>query len=356
MVKFGYNIFMQHNLQWRTTEAVNQFLDTLFARRTEEAKQADAVYGTLWEYIAEAVIGGKRIRPYLVMVGYGAFAGRIVPVAAAQELLHVAMLMHDDVIDEDMVRRGRKNINGHYLDRYAPHMSRRLAVHHAYSAGVLAGDTLLSEAYLSINQSQLDDTTKVALLDVLHRSIFEVIGGELMDIEAGLLKTLHIEPENVARYKTASYSFVGPLVMGAMCAGADELTRERLKTFGEYAGIAFQLQDDLLGIYGDSHKLGKTMLLDLKEAKETHMIQEHRAMMNAAQAVRFEAVFGDEHASLADFQSLRADIEASGARARTEERIEECYQRALEAISQLSNPTQRHELTHLIQVMRHREL
>jgi geranylgeranyl diphosphate synthase type II len=356
MHNFAYNMRMYDDLHGRTAKAVTKYLEDVFLQRVTEAADIDPAYRQLWEHIASQTAGGKRIRPYLTMIGYGEFDDSVVPIAAAQELLHVAMLMHDDVIDEDMLRRGRKNINGLYLDRYLPRTSERLAVHYAYSAGLLAGDALLSEAYHCIYDTSLADGVKVALGQLLHRSVYDVIGGELLDVEAGILKNITIDPIKIARYKTASYSFVGPLLMGAKCAGADDKTTSVLREFGEAAGLAFQLQDDLLGIFGDEHTVGKSVLLDLREAKETCLVAEHRRRMDEAQTERFAQAFGNERATTAELEALRDDMATSGAKAQTEAWVQKYYESAHDALAGLDDTRRTHQLTRLIDAMRGREL
>lgn len=218
---------------------MNDYLERIFVARTEKADSIHERYRLLWDRIQRlSFCGGKRIRPYLTMVAYGQMDEKIAPVAAAQELVHIAMLIHDDVIDEDDVRRGQKNINGTYKEEYNDYLDPPRASHFASSIGILAGDALLSEAYFAIADCEFDATIKQKILMRLHSSVYEVIGGELIDVEAGFVP-VPIDPELIYRYKTSSYSFVGPLLTGAYCAELDAKTCAALEEFGTSLGIAY---------------------------------------------------------------------------------------------------------------------
>jgi len=320
-------------------------MQQLFATRIDEAAAIHPAYADLWRHIRNITLaGGKRIRPCLVMIGYGEFDDKIIPVAAAQELLHTAMLMHDDIIDQDDLRHGRQNINGVYRELYGQHVDADKARHFSYAAGTLAGDALLSEAYRCLHDAGLSAPAKQQLVETLHTAIFEVIGGELLDVEAGFLPDIKADPLLIGRYKTAGYSFIGPLTAGALCAEADQAELETLRRYGEFAGIAFQLQDDILGIFGDRLVTGKPVLADLREAKHTYLISAHRTAMDADERQRFAATFGNPDASDDALMRLRDDIEHSGARAAAEELTAQYADKALAELSHLQSDDRRDAL------------
>lgn len=340
----------------RTKQAVESTLAAIIHRRIAEASLMSPEHTHLWESIRGVITsGGKRVRPYLTMVGYGEFTDAIVPVATAQELVHTAMLMHDDVIDQDSLRHGSDNIIGIYLKRYAnTRLDKNQKRHYAYSAAVLAGDALLSEAYALILQSQMPPQVIKLLIDRLHRSVFEAIGGELMDVEAPILHT-ESDPILIYRYKTASYSLTGPLVSGAYCAGASQQTLTLLESFGINAGIGFQLQDDLLGVFGNETATGKSTITDLREAKLTTLISAHKRRMDDQQKERFNTIFGNEHATPQQFTLLKKDIADSGAKHETEALIEGYFQKAKNAVLELENESQKNELMQFIDSLQKRK-
>ena len=173
--------------------------------------------------------------------------------------------------------------------------------------------------------------------------MFEVIGGELIDVEAGFIMTEQFDPMTIYRYKTASYSLVGPLVSGALCAEVDETTRGILQEFGTQCGIAFQLQDDLIGMFGDEATTGKSADTDVREGKRTVLIAEHQTMMNDEQAARFAQWFGMRDAP---GQVLR--IEASGARQKTEATAQQYFAQARATLAKLQHGFRRNELEQFV--------
>lgn len=328
-----------------TRELVDKCISDLLKQRVITAGDVGQSYARFWRYIEKIVFaGGKRIRPYLTMVGNGSVDARVIPVAAAQELVHCAMLIHDDVIDQDFARRGEKNINGIYRDVYGEEVVASSATHYANSAAILAGDALLSEAYYLINSSDYDESTRQKIIAQLHRSIFEVIGGELLDVEAGFVRSEQFEPMQIYRYKTSSYSFIGPLLSGAYCAGADQYTLDNLESYATNVGIAFQIQDDLLGVYGDEQETGKSVLSDIHEGKRTILVAYHEERMNDQQRQRFDEAFGKPTASQESVQRLKDDMSDSGARQQAADLARHYFELAFADLDNLPDDIRKSEL------------
>ena len=197
----------------------------------------DEQSGVMWSRIARQIKrGGKRLRPRLCLGAYEVYGGtdeKIIDMAAAWEMMHLGLLIHDDIMDGDYLRHGEPNIAGEQLIKTG---SRTLARNKA----LLAGDLCLDAAHDLLNRSGFNE------LRPLFRSVFtDVIEGQRMDVLGGY------DPLEVARLKTASYTYIGPLVSGAMAAGASNEQIHRLRKAGEYLGIAYQLQNDLDDIEQD---------------------------------------------------------------------------------------------------------
>jgi geranylgeranyl pyrophosphate synthase len=258
---------------------VNQYLEEYFLEQIAHAKLLEPQYARLWEALSELISsGGKRLRPYMTMLGYSIFGGqnydKVLPVAAAQELLHQSLLIHDDIIDRDYVRYGRSNISGMYIDYYsATSKDDAETTHYAQSAALLAGDLALSAAYQLIIKSGLDPQQILQAQEIMGRAVFAVAGGELLDTEATLQPIEAIDALKIASMKTASYSCIAPLVTGATIAGASEKDVKYLSEYGEALGIAYQIADDLLGVFGDESVTGKSATSDIAEGKRTFMLQ-----------------------------------------------------------------------------------
>lgn len=340
-----------------TVDAVEGHIKHLLSARIEQAALIGGSYAVLWQNIEKiALSGGKRIRPLLATVGYGKLDDKILPIATAQELIHIAVLMHDDVIDRDFVRHNRPNVSGVYRDTYSRYLDPSEATHFANGSAVLAGDLLISEAYRMIHGAALPSAIKTKVVDQLALSIFEVIGGELMDIEATFIDDQPFDPLAIYRYKTAGYSFIGPLLSGAYCAELDDSTVQTLHDYAEAVGVAYQVQDDILGIFGDSWATGKSSITDLREAKQTILIKYHKEMMssNRDMSRNFE-LLGQPAASNEALQAIASDIEESGAKHKAEQLALEYFTKAEEKLDQLGDDSRVEALKSLLERLRNRE-
>lgn len=333
-----------------TRKLVDECMADVVERRKLSAAEVGESYAALWDHISEVVFaGGKRLRPYLTMVGNGSVDPEVVPIAAAQELVHIAMLIHDDVIDQDFVRHGQNNISGVYRDVYAEHLDEKRATHYAHSAAILAGDALISEAYYLVSRTTFDAEIRRKIVQQLHNSIFEVIGGELMDVESGFVKGKQFDPMQIYRYKTSSYSFIGPLLSGAYCAEADQDTINHLEKFATNVGIAFQIQDDLHNVFGDEQKTGKPTTTDIREGKRTLLVKFHEESMNDEQRQRFELVFANSGASEDDIRRLSKDIINSGAKQQTVDQVQHYFDLAINELNNLPADNRTSELMRFAQ-------
>ncbi len=279
-------------------------------------------YVQLWETLEKSTTGGKRFRPRMVMTAYETLGGTdreaAAYVGAAFELLHTALIVHDDVIDHDFIRRGSPNISGTYRDRAAAAgASDRAAEHSGLSAAVIAGDLALFNSYRLIDRSGVDDATRALLLDVMDDALFASAAGELIDVDFSLLPEVPRVDDIVTmeRLKTAVYSFEGPLQAGAILAGASSEIVATLGEFGREIGIAYQIVDDLLGVFGAEEETGKTVIGDLREGKRTVLIA---YATSTPEWHEVAALFGTETLTEADAARMREVLVRCGAKSFTE--------------------------------------
>ena len=256
--------------------AIDDELRAVFADARARADKFGADYAALWESLELQSAGGKRIRPHLVNAAYLGLGGTdralATRVGVAFEVLHTAFLIHDDVIDRDTVRRGAPNVASRFAGRaLARGAGDRASEALGETAAVLAGDLALSLAHREIALLSIDSERRGRLLDILDRAVFVSAAGELADVvHAG-----SAEPPEVARVlatleqKTAVYSFECPLTAGAVLAGANEAAVGALARYGRLVGVAFQITDDILGVFGDPATTGKSTTSDLREGKQT---------------------------------------------------------------------------------------
>lgn len=300
-------------------EQVNRVLHDFCKSQIIQAGKIDARYARLWQAIDVYLqAGGKRIRPYLMLLAYEAYGGEVtegaIKVAAAWELLHACLLIHDDIIDRDLTRHGQPNIAGVYEKLYQADLGNETA-HYAASAALLAGDVVLAGAHQLVLESGMPAEDIVLVSRQLNDALFSVAGGELLDIEMNMQLVRDANPLKVAKYKTAQYSFEFPLVCGALLADVPEADIARLRAVSLHLGVAFQLTDDLLGVFGDEQVTGKSAHTDIREKKRTVLLQQAFTSLRAEEASRLEDLLAPSHPLTdADAQEMYRTIEQTSAK------------------------------------------
>lgn len=325
-----------------TRQRIDVALKSFFKERIHHASHIDGAYGDLWKTASRlSEAGGKRLRPYMALLSYQTFGGDqledMISIAAGLELLHLALLIHDDIIDRDYIRYGIANISGTYNDLYKPFIHDKTERQHfSDSAAILAGDLLLFGGHELLLTSKLpSDKVRVAA-QIFNDAVFVVAGGQLLDTESAFRPYGSIDALTVARNKTAHYSFVTPLMMGARMAGASDAVCQQLEEFGINVGIGYQLVDDLLGVFGTESITGKSALNDLREGKHTFLIEQFRGHASNAQLKQFEQLFGSESLSEDDAQVLRDLLVESGAQQTVELLIDTYMSTALQILEAMT--------------------
>lgn len=253
-------------------------LDDHVTQAMGELPSAGADYRNLWSSIGDQYAGGKNLRPSLTLAAYAGLGGddaeAVVPVAAAMEMLHTAMLIHDDILDGDEVRRGRPNVAGTRRRALAESRLTPPQVEaHVLSAALLGGDLALASSYDLISRAKLPAHHRIACLDLITRAIRTTIAGELLDMYGDMTAPEDANSLLVAELKTATYSCVVPLLAGAQLAGGDPTMVSHLEKLGASLGLSFQLVDDDLGVFGDPEVTGKSVLSDLRSGKRTELLR-----------------------------------------------------------------------------------
>lgn len=259
---------------------------------------------------------GKRIRGSLAALSYDTAAGRSQAVQGLQlgvvlELLQSYLLIIDDVMDQSSLRRGKPTVHKLYESSTGEfggaHEAEMLAINIGCLAQHLAN---LQLAEIDVPAEQFRQTT-----ELLHRNIGVTGLGQLDDLHQRPGREIsEAEVLEKYRHKSSYYTFVNPLQVGLALAGkADEASLKAAEAFGVPAGVAFQLHDDYLGIFGDEAKLGKQTLDDLREGKFTLLVQ--YALQQADDLAREEllGMLGNPAASLEDLHRMQAILAATGA-------------------------------------------
>lgn len=300
--------------------SVDAAIDRALARLEHRAAPLGDGATALAAATAAAAADGKRLRPALVVASYRAFAGEddvddaLWDVAAALELLHTAFVVHDDLIDRDLERRGIPNVGGRFRTRArAFGATAEQAAIVGDAAAVLAGDLLLFEATRLVACAPVGDETRRELLEIIDDAILVSASGELADVEHAARADY---PDTdallgAAHDKTAAYSFDAPLLAGAVMAGASAAARARLSLAAADLGLAFQLVDDLIGTFGSRSQAGRPPGADLREAKRTPLIALAR---DTAAWPRVSSALAVAHTGPIAVRRAQRELEASGAR------------------------------------------
>lgn len=329
------------SMQWdpadfraRIQDVLDEFLDEQAARLTPLGEDASRL-------IAEArtsVRGGKRFRAAFCYWGYRAIRPEVpdedalARACAALELLHASALVHDDYMDASDTRRGRPAAHRTFEAEHRAAGWRGRPDQYGAAAAILLGDLLLGWAEELLRRCGLPVASVVPALEVFDLCRTEVIAGQFLDVSVQARAHADVDTAmTVLRYKSAKYSIERPLHVGAALAGATPAQLEDLSRFGLPLGEAFQLRDDLLGVYGDPATTGKPAGDDLVEGKRTVLVALALDGTDREAARRLDAALGTslDEAAVAD---LREIIDRSGAHAQVEEVIEALAERAVAAL------------------------
>ena len=301
-------------------------LERLLEGGRARAATTDPHHAALWDALAAATEGGKRFRPALVLATHDALGGvrpgPAAEVGAAVELLHTAFVIHDDVIDDDQLRRGRPNVSGTFRARAQVGGAQPgAAADYGLTAAILAGDLALAAAVRAVALGDAGPDVVGRLLDLFDQALHTTAAGELADVRlslgqgtASLAESLMMEEQ-----KTSAYSFALPLRAGGVLADADDRTTAHLGEVGRTMGIAFQLVDDLIGVFGDPDLSGKSATSDLRTGKQTPLLVHARTTPEWDDIERFLGRDLDD----TELDDVRTLLTSSGSRLFVEELADE---------------------------------
>jgi geranylgeranyl diphosphate synthase type I len=286
--------------------------------------------------------GGKRLRPlfaYSAFIGAGGVANKnVIRAISSLELLQACALIHDDLMDGSDTRRGKPSIHRHFETIHQREEMEGFAERYGMAAAVLLGDLALVLSDQMLNSAGLDSAQMHSVLPVHDEMRVELMAGQFLDIHEQTQKNTSVERSlTIARYKSGKYTIERPLQLGAAVAIPDPLLRAQLVSiyseFGLPLGEAFQLRDDLLGVFGDPKVTGKPAGDDLREGKRTVLMAMTHDRISGAAEAEFMAEFGNHDISENAIARLQEIIAETGAAMHVEDLIEELTSTALEALN-----------------------
>lgn len=336
-------------------EIRSELADYLAGQRTyltSIASELVPVCDALDEFLLD---GGKRLRPlfaYAGLIASGAQPTReIIRAISSLELLQACALIHDDLMDRSDTRRGKPAIHRHFENLHQSSAMNGLATQFGEAAAVLLGDLALVWSDQMLNTSGIPTQSLLAAHLIHDEMRVELMAGQYLDVREAGEKTYSAERSlRIARYKSGKYTIERPLHIGAVI-GAPTNHGDLLGALSRYGlplGEAFQLRDDMLGIFGDPAITGKPAGDDLREGKRTVLIAMTLEALDQQGKEVLLAHLGQPEISLEKIEELRALITSSGAVEKVENLIEKLTNESLTAIEDPSiNPSSRELLTYI---------
>ncbi len=316
--------------------AVAAELDTFLAAKRSLLTAIAPSLAQLGELAAGFTSGGKRLRPAFCVWGYLAVAepgphlGHLLKAAASLDLLHVSALVHDDVMDASDTRRGQPAAHVQFAAGHAGQRLRGDAAGFGRAGAILLGDLLLVWSQELFSTSGFGADVIARANPVLEAMRTEVTAGQFLDVLAQARQAADArtapadvmdEVRRVVEYKTARYTVVRPLQLGASLAGGSAAALEALGAYGSAVGRAFQLRDDVLGVFGDAEVTGKPAGDDLREGKLTALLAQALRLSDDAAAGELTRLVAGGSLGEDDIARARQLITGSGALQAVEDEI-----------------------------------
>ena len=328
----------------RIRSQVGRALDDFVARQRAVLAGISADLVPCADAVTDLLATGKRLRAAFCYWGWRACGGQDEPpifrAAAALELLHASALVHDDVMDASDTRRGQPSVHKRFAAAHASAGWQGSADRFGDGAAILVGDLLLAWTDEMLRTSGLPAEAALRGLTVLDEMRTEVFAGQFLDLVGQVAGASEVESAlRVVTYKSAKYTVERPLQLGAALRGDQGCDGHRAEQvsaaftgYGIPLGVAFQLRDDILGVFGDPAKTGKPVIDDLREGKRTVMLAIARERADPAQAAALDRSVGDPALTEAGAEQVRAVITGTGALAECEQMISVNVKEALSCI------------------------
>lgn len=331
----------------RYKEKIEPILKSYFDDKIQEFDNISPFIKEFIEHLSEFTLrGGKRFRAALIYYSYKLFGGKddneIIKLSIFIELIQSFLLIHDDIMDRSSLRRGGKTIHKIYEEFSLKHKFKD-DFHIGNTMGILSGDLANQFALEIIGNSNFPLQNKNELIKLVANEIATVCFGQIHDILLNYNYPLNYAEDDILRvhyYKTATYTYRLPLFAGAILAGAND---EDLKLLNDYAmpsGVAFQVRDDILGVFGKSDETGKEDTGDLIEGKKTLLVLEVLKKGTDEQKSKLELYLGKKDLNDTEANEVRTIMKDTGALDYSIKKCEDEISKAKIALQKFSNMNQ----------------
>lgn len=302
------------NFKKKIDPEIEKYLDKAIG----EAKGRDNFVADALKYVKKITLaGGKRLRPALMYYGYlgvrGKEKSKIVRTAVGIELIHTFLLIHDDIIDKDNKRHNEDTIHFRYQKLGKNIFSQDNSEHFGNSMGIIMGDMVSALGNQIIFNSEFSPELIIRALSKLQSVVSMTVIGEAQDVYMGYRGEAS-EKEILEMYKnkTAKYTIESPLHLGAILGGADDKVLKNLTRLSIPIGVAFQIQDDILGVFGSERKIGKSVGSDIQEGKQTILVSKALENSNRNQKKALNNLLGKNDLTFRDIKRFREIIKETG--------------------------------------------
>ena len=314
-------------------EELSIFLNRESAYLNSISSDLSPVSDSLTSFLLDS---GKRLRPLFAYAGFAAAGGSVeksaIRAMAALELLQACALIHDDLMDGSDTRRGKPSIHRHFESVHVQEQLDGFAPQYGLSAAVLLGDLALVWSDQMLNTAGLTTEQFARVLPFYNEMRVELMAGQFLDIHEQTQKNTSVDRSmKIARYKSGKYTIERPLHLGAAMTPSSKEVTDALSAYGLPLGEAFQLRDDLLGVFGDPSVTGKPAGDDLREGKRTVLIAMTHERQSPAQLEICKKYFGKPDIDAEGVAILQDIIESTGARSELEATIDRLTDQSLTA-------------------------
>lgn len=324
---------LRNRIQANLTDFVSTHRDFMSTISSDSLFLADTLDGL--------IDGGKRLRPAFAYWGYRATGApdtdAVVAACTSLEFLQACALIHDDVMDGSDTRRGNPSVHKQFESLHLENQWSGSAESYGVGSAILVGDLALSWADEMLYASGLDASAVSRAKQEYDVMRTELMAGQYLDL---LEQVRHeITPERastVIKFKSAKYTIERPLLMGAAIADATPEIKQSLSNYGLALGEAFQLRDDVLGVFGDSATTGKPSGDDLREGKQTLLVAHARLLATDSEVAKLNESLGDPNLSADNIAELQSLLSNCGALEVVEQRISEQTELALTTLASAS--------------------
>lgn len=320
-------VFLEYYKEVR--DNLNKYIDDF---NSELIKEDNILLKESLEIFANLNSDGKLIRGTLVNLGYKLMnedTSYSYPLSLAFEIFQTAILVHDDIIDDDDVRREKVTVHAYNYNKYK---DKKLSE----NIGICIGDLGLYKANQIISKNYNDNPNLGHILNYFNEVVINTIRGELLDVILPFREQNNLEINNlednimeIYKLKTSYYTIVGPLSLGLILGNANDKQLKDIEQFGYYTGVAFQMQDDLLGIYGEN--IGKKVGSDIEEYKQTILYSYIKNTEYYEELLKYYGKTINED----NLQKVRELFDKSGSKKYTENKIEEYYNKGIELLDNM---------------------